>query len=824
MKKQIITIAVAAVLAIALFIGYTVLKKSDVAEGVDETYKLTETELKALAGVGKNVSLSLIGYDGEDSDWNVVNLFAESIVSSNEKFSMKSENANGEFKGVRVSAGNEKTDISFDSMFLIRYDGAHYAYDPSVVINAILKLDGKKELSANPRALNGYDLDGDDVIVSGRPYVFPQMERTDIYLLTINNSHGQYSIFQDAGKFYFGSSRMIQYNEEMFSQVTSHCRHCLAVGKMKMPEGNTWETYGLGGESEPTAIFSIGTKPDKNGEYIQHTVIVGNISSSGSYYFARYSGGRYKMNETEGDEEAAPTLLEEFSKDCIYLLDASNVEGSYMIPQTDLMKPTIMNAISDTEAIYGIDDIELDFYDLGINAIAKNIANFNPAPNLSVVDSSSLSKVIGDKKYAKRNYASYEGGWKNNIDVFAGFSSSDKTETYIQASIMRVPTHGEYEVNFGLLKSLSEGAYLPNRVFLTYSTDGLNWHNVENGTISPSHDDKTIETYTVSFKSDVNIKYIRINFDIPQSAGNYIVFDEIRIYVDGEDGQPIEAISGAWRFISPSDYLPNGRNFAHTDITNFGTFIQELAIVEGSKVVDCAFSKEGDASPAFLDKEKLAKYGLDAPARHYAFEYNDIVCDFYISAPNEDGIYYAYSTFTAKVDGETTIVTTDVIVELSPKTFKWLEWDFDEFLDHTLFSVFTDDCNSMNFVVTENGKTEKYEFKILDDENGSIEFIKLGDKALDVQSFRYLYQTVLGVTMHDEYVPQEGELAEEWLRIEIDASSEDVELVFYRVSNAKCYFTVNGNGGYYCLSEDVRKVITNLGTYVNGGKLTLYDC
>ncbi len=824
MKKQIITIAVAAVLAIALFVGYTILKKSDIDEGTDKTYELTETEKKALGSIGKDISVSLVGYNAEDSNWNVTNLFVESIVNSGDKLTMKSEKASGDFKGVRVSAGSEKIDIAFDSMFLIRYDGAYYAFDPSVVINAILKLDGKKELSANPRALSGYDLDGDNVLVSGRPYVFPQMEREDIYLLTINNSHGQYTIFQDNGKFYFGSSRMIEYDDELFAQVTSHCRHCLSLGKMEMPEGNTWETYGLGGDSEPTAIYSIGTKPDKDGVYIQHTVIVGNISSSGSYYFARYNGGKYKMTEGGEGEESSSELLEEFSKDCIYLIDASNVEGSYMIPQTDIMKPSIMNAISDTNAIYGIDNVELDFYDLGISGVAKNLSNFNPAPNLSAKDPSAISKIIGDKKYSKSNYASYEGGWSNNIDVFAGFSSSDKNATYIEAAIMRKPTEGNYEVKFGLLKAMEDGAFLPNKVTINYSTDGINWHSIENGSVSPSQEDKTIKTYSVSFKSDKNIKFIRVIFDIPQTAGNYVVFDEIRIYVDGLDGQPIEAISGVWRFISPSDYIPDGRNFAHTDITNFGTFVQSLAILEGEKVVDCAFSKEGDASPAFLDKEKLAKYGLDKPARHYSFEYDDVICDFYISAPNEEGIYYAYSTFTAEVDGTVSIVTTDVIVQLTAKNCPWLVWDFDEFLDHSLFSAFTDDCTEMNFTVTENGKTDEYNFDINKNAEGSISAIMLGEKSLDIQSFRYLYQTVLGVYMQDEYVPQEGELAEEWLSIEIKASTEDINLVFYRVSNAKCYFTVNGNGGYYCLSEDVRKVITNLGVYVNGGTLTLYDC
>ncbi len=823
MKKQIITIIAVAVLAIALFIGYTILKGSDIDTVSDPTYQLNSTEIKALGSIGKNMDIAIVGYNSKNSDWITTGLFLESIKAANEKITISSQSAE-DFSGVIVKSGKETVKIPFNDMFLIRYDGARYAYDTSVVINAMLKLDGKQELKANPRALNGYDLDGDDVIASGRPYLFPQMERNEISMLVINNEHGQYTIFQEKGAFYFGTSRMIAYDEEMFAQVSTHCRHCLALGKMDMPEGNTWETYGLGGESEPSAIYSIVTAPDKNGEYINHTVIVGNISSSGSYYFARYTGGIYKTPEKEGDE---PVMVKEFSKDCIYLLDANTVEGSFMIPQTDLMKPSVMNAISDTNAIYGIDNVHFDFYDLGISATALNVSDHNPGDNLSSgsFNANDAIKIIGDKKYAKKGYSAYEGGWQKNLDVFAGFTSSDKNQTYIDCAIMRVPTQGKYEVKFGLLKATADNAYLPNKVTVTYSTDGVNWHTLENGSVSPAQDDKTVKTYTIAFESDKNIKFIRVIFDIPQTAGNYVVFDEIRVYLDGLDAQPSEAAIGStWRFISPESYIPAGRNFAHTDTNNFGQFIQSLAVLEGERVVDCGFSKEGDASPALLDKEKLAKYGLAEPARHYSFEYDDVTCDFYISAPTEDGIYYVYSTFSADVEGVHTIVSTDVIVELTVASAPWLAWDFDEFLEHALFSIYTVDCTDVKFAVTENGKKSEYDFKVVPDGNGSIKTILLGEKDFDVTSFRYLYQTILSVQMQDEYKPSQDELAEEWLRIEIKALTDDLELVFYRVSNAKCYFTVNGSGGYYCLSEDVRKVITNLNTYINGGKLTLYDC
>ena len=106
------------------------------------------------------------------------------------------------------------------------------------------------------------------------------------------------------------------------------------------------------------------------------------------------------------------------------------------------------------------------------------------------------------------------------------------------------------------------------------------------------------------------------------------------------------------------------------------------------------------------------------------------------------------------------------------------------------------------------------------DAEGQIGAVKYEGKDHDVTSFKYLYQSIIGIYLKDEYVPVEGEKAEEYLRVKIYTETNSPEIVFYRVSSSKCYFTIDGQGSYYCLVEDVKEARDNLFKYINGETVT----
>ena len=550
------------------------------------------------------------------------------------------------------------------------------------------------------------------------------------------------------------------------------------------------------------------TDTGSDGYYRLHTVYIGNLSSTGSYYYARYIGGIFKPSGKEGE---ADELVQNLSKDMLYFMPTDSVDNSIALPETASMQPMIVNAITSSNEIYNVQNIRIDFYGEGISAVAKKMTEFNQAPNLSVVDASSLTTIIGDK-VSVDDYSSYSNGWQNNIGVFGGFTSSDGKNTYIEAALTR-SEGGDYRIKFGLLRDEANGAYLPAKITLTKSNDGINFLPIEDGTLSISHSDKTIKNYEFEFSSDDAVKYIRVGFDVPQKAKTYVVFDEIRIYCNDVDTQPVSSVGGNWKLTSPKEYMKEGMNYSYLDMDNFYNFIQSLAALEGDSVVACGFSDNGDASS--IDKEKLAKYGLDEPDKHFSFEYQGVLTDVYFSKLNENGKYYAYSTFKGEINGTKVNATTDVVVEISKETAPWLSWSMVEYLDHSLFSIFVAEIDKME--ISADGKS--YEFD-LTAKDSNLTGVSLDGKEMDVKSFKYLYQSIISIQMRDAYVAGEDESAEEYFRFKIHTETNSPEIVFYRVSSSKCYFTIDGQGGYYVLVEDVNEARERLFAYIDGEIIT----
>lgn len=810
MKKQIITITCVALAALILFTTYVIFFRDDGIEEIgDPFYTLSDEIKEALAEIETDVQITLRGYDGDDDGWEMIYRFANAIIEANDSISL--ETADGEAR-VEISVDGKSEKYAYGDFFKTLYNGTRYGFDgEALMVNAVLTLCGKEKKEIALRAFEGYDADGDDVTPSGAPFMFTSLPRSQISFLTVTNSHGKYSIYKDGNEFYFGSSRAVSYDDEKFSQVTTDCRYPVAVGKMDMPEGKDWKSYGLDPEKPETASYTIMSETDNTNRYFLHTVYIGSLASSGTYYYARYVGAQFEPSGKEGESDK---LVHNLSKDKIYFIARDTVENSIGLPETDIMRPMLVNPISNSEQVLSIDNIRIDLYGDGISAIAKRQSDFNPASNLAAVDSSAISKVISDKVNAS-DYSSYEGGWIKHINVFGAFTSSDGKDTYIDGALAKQSKNGEYKIVFGLLRDESKGAYLPEKITLSKSYDGNNWHDIENGVIELGHSDGTLKKYEFSFTDETVIKYIRIGFDVPQKANSYVVFDEVRIYVDGTvDAQPASAVGGTWKLTAPTEYIPEGRNYHFLDMSNFNNFVQTMAALTGERVVACGFSKDGDATT--IDKEILAKYGLDTPDKHFSFDFQGVTTDIYVSKVNEAGKYYVYSTFEGEVDGETVNATPDVICEVSKETAPWLEWDIVEYLDHSLVSIYIVDISKME--IAADGKN--YVFDLSLDAEGQLGDVKYEGKSYDVKSFKYLYQSIISIYLQDAYVPGEDEQGEEYLRVKIHTETNSPEIVFYRVSSSKCYFTVDGQGGYYCLVEDVKDARDKLFRYLNGEIIT----
>ena len=120
--------------------------------------------------------------------------------------------------------------------------------------------------------------------------------------------------------------------------------------------------------------------------------------------------------------------------------------------------------------------------------------------------------------------------------------------------------------------------------------------------------------------------------------------------------------------------------------------------------------------------------------------------------------------------------------------------------------------------IASDGKNHIFDLSL--DAEGQLGSVKYEGKNYDVKSFKYLYQSIISIYLQDAYVPGEDEKGEEFLRVKFHTETYSPEIVFYRVSSSKCYFTIDGQGGYYCLVEDVIEAREKLSKYVNGEIIT----
>ena len=827
MKKQIILVVSIALVAILLFTGYMVFLRDDGVEKVEDAfYTLTEEVKNQLSSTESDVDIELFGYDSSNTDWEMVYRFALAVENCDDNIKVKTNSSkDGEFSGVRISVNGETKDVSFNDFFKTHYDGTKYAFDgESLICNGIFALTGKEGKDIPARGINGYDGDGDMVTANGEPFMFPSIDRSKISFLTIKNNYGEYSIIQENNRFYFDNSSAIAYDDEMFSLLTTRCRHTATYGKMELPSDKTWATYGIvekykeDGTLESitgkNGTYTLMTVEDKDGNYLLHTVYIGDLAPNERYYYARYTGGVLKPSDKEGEGDK---MIHTFAKDFIYFLPRESVDNAIGLPKTDIMNKGIINVIEDPSKLAEIGDIRIDLYNEGIQALARKTTALQCATNLVAADTSNAAiGIVTDKKFAKESYASYEGAWLNNLDVFGGFKVTSGSSSYLVAALARYPQNGEYKVSFGLVRDEENKAITPKKFTVYKSNDGTNWTAIENASVTVDQQDKSIKNYEIGFTDANPIKFIRLSFDAPTGSVSFVVFDEIRIYGDGIDLQPTDTFMGSWKLVTPKEYIPQGYNYAYLDMTTFNDFVQSIATLEGEKVVGCGFSENGDASK--LKTEVLAEFGLDKPEKHYSFEYQGVVTNLYASeSKTEKGKYYVYTTFDGEVNGEKILATTDVIVELSASNVKWLDWSLVDYTNHAPITMYINDIHRID--ITVDGV--EYDFTLdFDDKGATLEDVVYNGKSYSVDGFKMLYEYMLRIQMKGKYTPEEGAEMEEWLRIRIHSDVNSPEFVFYRVDSARCYYTVDGQGGYYALVTDVNEIRDNLQKYLSGELIT----
>ena len=816
-KNQLILIGSVLVLAgVLLGVYFLFLQES---EPLPAFYEQTASTQEVLDGLEHRADITFCnrakGELSEETDPDVYRIYAYATLyadrSSRVKLSFAPKDT---FNGVRIECNGQTMEIPYGNFYRTRaIDGKVWGFDGEALFtNALLTMTGKEVLELKVRPLNGYDEDGCDVLVSGGVVMFPMVARENIDMLTVTNGEGQYVVVRNGKNFYFSNYEQLSYNADRFASLLVDCRYVITAGKLD--DQLDYAVYGLDSEKNLTCKYLLMTTPDKEGNRFFHYVWVGKPDSAGTYYYARYFGGKMDSHDK---------VVESYYNPRIFLIPRTNVEGNLIQPVETFFDANLVTGISQVDEIYSFDQVHLDhyYYDEEMPDFSATILNMPVigfSDNITSNDSN-VAELLRDKKPYLSSGLTYRDWTKgSDAEYLVGLNSSDGEPFSVIASVTNIAADGVYECSFGLLldsENETFAALLPENISIRYSTDGISYRKLSShGLDFSSHPEGTVQNYSFRIESEEPVVKIELTFTLPKVKG-YLVMDDIRITANGEDAVPNDALSGVWRMVKGGDFVPEGKNYAYMDSTNFSDFLYSIATLQGDSVAKVGISHRGEnKGDDVIDMEMLAEFGLDRPATHVSYLYKGLVTDLYISARDEENqCYYAYSTITGDVyeNGKTVTICTGLVARISASTAAWLEWDPLELVDHSLVGMFVYEIQQMT--VTYEGTD--YVFNVKADGN-TLTSVTWGNQELDERSFRYLYLSIVQLNMRDTYTPADGDTPTEYLRVKIKTTSDEKEYVFYRVSSSRAYYTINGSGGYYCLFNSLRNVTTKLQQFING--------
>ncbi|MBE6578447.1 MAG: hypothetical protein E7651_01420 [Ruminococcaceae bacterium] len=817
-KNQIILVGAVLVVAALLLGSYFLFLKEEAP--LPSFYVLDGQTVTVLDGLDTDVEITFCnrveGELTEQSDPDVFRIYTYATLYAAQTGDVEiSFNTGDTFNGVKVTAGGKTLEYAYSSFYKTRpIDNAVYGFDGEAMLtNAILELTGKEKLKLAVRPLDGFDKDGNTVLASGGVVMFPMVNRSDISYLEVENPTGEFLIYQnEKGIFYFDGCEYLTYNAETFASLLVDCRYVVTAGKLE--DRLDYAVYGFGKDEELTCRYTLMTVPASDGSFYVHQVQIGKKAASGAYYYAMYFGLKMK-----GDE-----VIEQFPSDKVFLLPYSNVESNLTKPVENFFEAQIVNGIQDVNDIYEIGKVEMDFYhgdpEKDLHAVVLNLPVLDFSDNASS-NNSSIGELLKDKKTYGKSGLSYSD-WTGETDgaYLAGLASSDGESFTVRAAVTNIASDGVYECTFGLLLDSDNKKYaaiLPDEVSIRYSYDGENFNKLtDHGLDFSDHKEDTVKEYTFRIESDGPVVMVELTFEMPQKIG-YLVMDELRVMADGIDAVPNDALTGLWRLMAPSSLIPEGKNYAYMDSTNFADFINGLATLKGDSVAKVGISEHHENEDDTINMEMLKEFGLDTPAMHFSYTFEGFVTDLYVSAYDEENkCYYVYSTITGDLyeDGRELTFCTGLVARVTKETAPWLEWELLEYVDHSMVGMYVYEIEEMS--ITYGGKEYVFNVTAKDKELTSVLW---GDTEMDEESFRYLYLSVVQLYMRDVYEPAEGDTAEEYMRIKIKTTTDSKEFVFYRVSSSRAYYTVNGAGSYYCRVSSLRNIVDKLELFIAGEKV-----
>ena len=792
-RRTVLLICLASAAAILLALYFLVFKKIDPEVDTQEQYYAVSSGCaEALESLDKDVKITFASarevLEADDTQ-QYVSFYAQTFAYLFKSITVE-YGAGGDY--CVVSCGSNAVKYAENDFFDTLENGARYAFNGEILYGkAVLSVSGMpaSDGSFSKWAMPGYDLDGDVVGTSNRPFMYPRITRADVESIIITNSYGSFKVYRGknadgsySNNFYFENSELCSYDQELFASLIVDCTYVLTYGKVPNPKDLA--DYGLADESQASAIIEVNTL---DGDY--HKIIIGaKLPSSGGYY-ARY-----------------------YTKDFVYLLD-SGYENDIMQPAEKYLTATLGYTVSQTNDVYSVSDLLIKYYEKNTDIYISKKTDLSVG-NAQAVDSSQTPEsVLHDKTRASGDYT----GWSGDKTFVALKAANASDDIYFELQLTNYAYKtGEYSVKFGIVRDTATNAALPASATVRYyDHDEQKWIDAATETLSQG--DGSYKQYELEFSTEKQVRYIRLA--LSGAGKGYAVLDEVTAYADGKDAIPNESVTGIWKIVSPESFIQKGCNYAIPDTSAFSDILYGIVTLVGDEVAERDIYRGTEEEV----KARFAKYGLDTPAMAVSYLFNGYRSYIYVSnmfTENGEKVFYAYSSISfTDSSGAVRNVSPCIIARVKYTTAGYFDWDPIDLLDRSAFTMYIDKIDT----ITMEFGGRSYLFDLQDnDGNGRLDTVVYDGAPVSTDGFRSVYISLLECYRAGLYTPGEGDLNDDTLILTFRMHSDlkDTEIKFYRVTSSKVIYCTNGEySDFYVRYSDISTVIENVIKLINGEEI-----
>ena len=612
--------------------------------------------------------------------------------------------------------------------------------------------------------------------------LFPKIGRNELASLEVSNSHGTFKFLRynletdqpdNSSDFVIESAPLVSYDQEMFAELYVNAGYTISRNKIIDPikdENGEFTEYGLapekrideeGNEYDYEPAYYIIT--DKNG--VSHKIIIGDMLVTGTGYYVQYV-------------EMTPNG--EVKRDAVYVFEDS-VGKTLLAPVEQFVKPQVVYQMSindylDVEefCIFKYEDDEVT---------PDKIVGFTFIPL-----SERQGSITANKPYVFDDPAL--SGYAPHVDNIAATLNNFYTTSFEQ--VCKLAPEDEDFVKYGLGK-------------IETVTD-------ENGNVTEEF--SYTPKYVISFYYDVlddNEKYLHtlkqvIYVSEPNEAGNYYAFSFVyEGHPDSENKLKDEEFLYVHDMITEiSAHSFNFLSWKPTKWINSNYIDNNIAFIDTLEV------KSGDYFAKFdLDNTNTEQDGENVSSSLLTVRAQD----------SEGRDFDTFSTLTvADKNGFVWTITPTSISAVNRKgetaTISTAYFGYNK-LDRQVKCVsgYIDCADGRQVKVTPDT------VEVTAPDGTTTTYVRYATSL-----FRQFYQTLLVANIVDTYdltEEEEKELISDPDKLLMSMTVKDTdgftkEFCFYKLTSRKAYITINGEGGYYVMTDRVDKIVNDVQKFFLG--------